>query len=138
MTGWRIGYAAASNDIIRVMSCIHNQTTGNVSLVSQSAAMAACRLDEKFTQDMLEEWEHRLMTVMRLFDKIGIDYIRPNGAIYIFFKFPLSANEILKKTGLALVPGEAFGMTGYCRMALTSPVTDLIRACARLDQLMKK
>lgn len=137
MTGWRVGYSAAPLHITQTMDVIQNQTTGNVSVVSQKAAEIAIEEQKELTKTMLDEWRHRRDTVCSIFNDIHIEYFLPEGAIYIFFKFPYSADEVLEKASVACVPGEGFGMPGYLRMSLTAAVVDLIRATARLSGLLK-
>lgn len=137
MTGWRVGYSAAPLHITQAMDVIQNQTTGNVSVVSQKAVEIAIEEQKELTGTMQEEWRHRRDTICTLFDENKIEYVRPEGAIYIFFKFPFSADQVLEKAAVACVPGEGFGMPGYLRIALTASVVDLIRATAKLSGLLK-
>ncbi len=132
MTGWRVGYLAASKEVAKAMSSVHSHVTGNVNAPSQKAAAFALDHIFDFTA-MCADYEQRRNAVMDRLARIpGLTCSRPDGAFYVFPNvqafFGKSDGEttvhssadiaqyLLKKAHVALVPGEAFEMPGYIRI----------------------
>ena len=126
MTGFRIGYIAAPQEVIAALSKIQSHLSGNVCTFAQYGALAALSLDDQLLSDRQNELQQKrdraYETVSRLFD-----CIRPQGAFYLFpdVSAVLKENEtsrvlaerLLKQTGVAVVAGEAFGMAGHLRIS---------------------
>src|SRR5512134_705324 len=85
MTGWRIGFAAGPKDLITAMANIQSQSTSNPCSISQKAAVAALRLGEQFTRNMVEEFSRRRCAIVQGLNKIpGVSCRMPSGAFYAF------------------------------------------------------
>jgi aspartate aminotransferase len=150
MTGWRIGWAAGPDDLIAAMRMIQSQVTTNPCSVSQWAALAA--LDGP--QDFLDGWRaafraRRDLVCAALAAVPGIDCPVPDGAFYVFpsvagclgrvsaggraladdFAF---AEALLEETGVAVVPGTAFGAPGHIRISFAAGEDLLREGCARI------
>jgi aspartate aminotransferase len=126
MTGFRIGYMAAASEIITAVGRLQSHLTGNVCTFAQYGALAALDMDES----TLAGWRHELEgkrnyaygRANRLFD-----CIKPRGAFYLFpdvvqhLKNGMTAIDLaahlLENFGVAVVPGEAFGMPGHIRIS---------------------
>jgi len=126
MTGFRIGYMAAGSEIITAVGRLQSHLTGNVCTFAQHGALAALDMDES----TLAGWRHELEEkrnyaygrANRLFD-----CIKPRGAFYLFpdvlqhLKNGMTAVDLaahlLENYGVAVVPGEAFGMPGRIRIS---------------------
>ncbi len=132
LTGWRIGYVIADKEIINAISSYQSHTTGNAPILSQIAAQ---KILEK--GDKTERFVKVLKKQRDLADKIlknisGISYTVPKGAFYYFIDVSkIEKNtekfcEELLKSGLALVPGEAFGYPGFVRLSFSTSTKNLI------------
>ena len=133
MTGWRIGYAAGPNWLIKSMSKYMGQTTSNPSSISQWAALAA--LDG--SQGFLDNWRSTYQTRRnRLVDGLnsikGMNCLIPPGAFYAFVDISALTNNdaefalrLLEKTGVATVPGSAFHSEGHIRMSYATSMDQI-------------
>lgn len=155
MTGWRIGYTAATENIISGMNKIQSHTTSHASSISQHAAIEAVAGPQYVISEMLEEFKKRREY---FFDELtsieGITCYKPEGAFYLF---PNIAHYIHKKTDvlkiensfdfamyllyeahIAVVPGSAFGKEGYLRLSYATSMDHLHEAVFRLRKALKK
>ena len=139
MTGWRIGYSIAPAEIRKY---ILNASFNNVgSMVSLSCAIAEYAL-EKFPviTEFRDIYRERALTMSKDLADLGFEIIEPRGAFYLFVgygKFSKKSSldfslELLEKTGVAVVPGEAFAEDGYFRIALTQDMPLLKEAVKRI------
>ncbi|MCB9438325.1 MAG: aminotransferase class I/II-fold pyridoxal phosphate-dependent enzyme [Anaerolineales bacterium] len=125
MTGWRVGYAAASADLIAAMRKIHQYTIMSAPTVAQYASIEALKAEED-VQMMLAEYDRRRRLLVNGLNELGLDTFEPRGAFYAFprvTKSGMSGEEfserLLDEEHVAMVPGSAFGDSG----------TDFVRAC---------
>ena len=126
MTGFRIGYMAASLDIIKAVGKLQSHLTGNVCSFAQHGALSALEIDKsqlaKWRIELEQKRDYAYEQAGRLFN-----CIMPQGAFYLFpdvrqqLKNGMTAmdlaSSILEKAGVAIVPGEAFGMPGHIRIS---------------------
>ena len=145
MTGWRIGYAAGPNWLIKSMSKYMGQTTSNPSSISQWAALAA--LDGP--QDFLDNWRSTYQTRRnRLVDGLnsikGMNCLIPPGAFYAFVDISALTNNdaefalrLLEKTGVATVPGSAFHSEGHIRLSYATSMDQIEAALDRINKFVK-
>ena len=145
MTGFRIGYMAASSDIIKAVGKLQSHLTGNVCSFAQHGALAALELDEGQLAKWRTELEHKrdyaYEQVSRLFR-----CIKPGGAFYLFpdvrqqLKNGLTAvdfaSTILETTGVAIVPGEAFGMPGHIRISYAVTEENLKNGLKKISEAL--
>ena len=153
MTGWRIGYAAGPEYIITAMTNVQSQSTSNPTSISQVAAEAALNGDQACIQPMLKAFRERHVYVVESLNKIpGVKCLPSGGAFYAFpdvraaianlhQKGLISAatdiaisNYLLEKSGVAVVPGSAFGLEGYIRLSFATSMQNLEQALARIHQ----
>lgn len=149
MTGWRIGYAAGSPQVIKAMKKIQSQSTSNPCSVSQAASVAALNGDQSCIQTMLKAFKERHDFVV---DRLnGIDHIQCTPSDGTFYSFPniqsfinsndrMSndvdvANHLLENAGVALVPGSAFGAEGYMRLSFATSMENLEKALDRIEKV---
>ncbi len=146
MTGWRIGYAAGPAKLIGAMKNIQSQSTSNPTSISQVAAAAALSGDQSAVKTMAHAFKQRHDRVYHLLQEIdGIDVKPADGTFYIFpsvqriidrkpsLKNDLDfADALLNETGVALVPGSAFGTEGYIRISFATSMEILEDALARI------
>ena len=138
MTGWRIGYAAGPESVIKAMKKIQGQSTSNPSSISQAAALEAITGDQSFITMMVEAFERRhdfLVDSLNAID--GIECPRSGGAFYSFPKVDGLIKRLglkddvefstycLEKLSLAVVPGSAFGSPGYVRLSFATSMDNI-------------
>jgi aspartate aminotransferase len=150
MTGWRIGYAAGPEWLIKGMKKIQSQSTSNPASISQAAAEAALAGDQSCIQVMLAAFKERHAFVLNSLNAInGIKCIPSQGA---FYSFPDCSGAIEKvsgvdddvgfaeflinEAGVALVPGSAFGAPGYMRLSFATSMENLHHAMERLERVL--
>ena len=151
MTGWRIGYAAGPESIITAMTNVQSQSTSNPTSISQVAAEAALNGDQACIQPMLQAFRERHVYVVDMLNTIpGVKCLPSGGAFYAFpdvrgaianlhQKGLINAttdiaisNYLLAKSGVAVVPGSAFGLEGYMRLSFATSMQNLQQALARI------
>jgi len=114
MTGWRLGYAAAPEWIIKLMDRMQSHSVSHPTSFVQYAGLAALKGDQSFVRGMVEEFRARRDMIMTKLNELGIEYAPPKGAFYIFMNVNRDSNEFceefLKKEHVALTPGSAFGV----------------------------
>ena len=147
MTGWRIGYTAASPEITGAMKKIQGQMTSNACSISQAAAVAALDGDHGCVHDMVEVFRQRHdFVVGRLNRGNGVHCLEAQGAFYAFPDVRGAiealdgidndielATHLIEECGVALVPGTAFGSPGYLRLSYATAMEELEQAMDRLD-----
>jgi len=142
MTGWRIGYAMATKDIISNMMKIGGYHLSCPCAVSQQAALAALNSSSDIIEQMNLEYNKRRLFFARELNKIkGISCIKPEGAFYIFANIKNTGrtseqfyDELLTRAKVVVIPGSAFGRQGegYVRIAYTLSVKKLEEALTRI------
>ena len=145
MTGWRIGYAAGPDWLIKSMSKYMGQTTSNPSSISQWAALAA--LDGP--QDFLDNWRSTYQTRRnRLVDGLnsikGMNCLIPPGAFYAFVDISALTDsdaefalQLLEHSGVATVPGSAFHSEGHIRLSYATSMVQIEAALDRINKFVK-
>ena len=152
MTGWRVGFAGGPKDIIANMSKMQSQSTSGSSAVSQAAAIAALTGPQEFVMERTANLQRRRDI---LFDKLnksnGLKCDLPEGAMYIFCscagiigkKAPngklIETDEdftmyLLNSVGVAVVQGDAYGLSPFFRASFVAPEADLIRGGDKIQE----
>jgi len=135
MTGWRIGFCAGPRHLIKAMAKIQGQSTSNPSSISQKAALAALTGPTDALEEMVRTYESRREWLVAAINATpGMHCIKPDGAFYVFpsvtdwigTQTPTGTELtddvaicewLLDETGVALVPGTAFGSPGHVRFS---------------------
>ncbi|MEX2784121.1 pyridoxal phosphate-dependent aminotransferase [Streptococcus sp. H49] len=151
MTGWRVGFAAGSEDIIAGMAKIVSQTTSNLTAVSQYAAIEALTGPQDSIEAMRQSFEKRLNTIYPLLEQVpGFELIKPQGAFYLFpnVKKAMALKgyndvtdftaAILEKAEVALVTGAGFGAPENVRLSYAADLATLEEAVRRLKAFMER
>jgi len=128
MTGWRIGYLAGPDDIVKRISVLQSHSTSNPASISQKGALAALSTKEKEIAKMRDEFQSRRDLLMKRLDKISkMIYTKPLGAFYIYcnirgFGMPAGefAKKLLEEKHVAVIPGEAFGSGSHVRLSFAT------------------
>ncbi len=148
MTGWRIGYAAGPEAIIKSMKKVQGQSTSNPCSIAQAAAVEALNGDQSFIQMMVDEFKKRHDYLVENLNKIdGVDCPTSDGAFYSFPKVEKLIKRLglkndiefstlcLEKLNIALVPGSAFGADGYVRFSFATSMENIQTAVQKLSEL---
>ena len=155
MTGWRIGYAAGSKEIIKAIAKIQSQSTSNPSSVSQAAAVEALNGTQNFISERSKVFQERRDFVVSELNKIdGINCLKPEGAFYVFpsCKDLLGKKDnkgnvlktdndfvqsMLENAGVAVVQGSAFGLDGFFRISYATSMENLKKALIKISDFCK-
>jgi aspartate/methionine/tyrosine aminotransferase len=145
MTGWRLGWAQGSEPMIRLMYKAAEFMTSNAAAMVQQAGIVALRDGEPYVSELREHYAKRRTQVLDALASIpGVSVPIPEGA---FYAFPCVAGlddstaftaDLLRKTGVALAPGVAFGPAGegYVRLCFAATEQTLADALARFREFM--
>ncbi|MCF3103362.1 pyridoxal phosphate-dependent aminotransferase [Streptomyces roseoverticillatus] len=153
MTGWRVGWVIAPQDVIKAATNLQSHATSNVSNVAQRAAIAAVSGDLSAVDEMKVAFDRRRRTIVRMLNEIdGVLCPEPEGAFYAYpsvkallgkeirGKRPATSVElaalILEEVEVAVVPGEAFGTPGYLRLSYALGDEDLAEGVSRIQKLL--
>ncbi|HEU5427638.1 MAG TPA: pyridoxal phosphate-dependent aminotransferase [Actinocrinis sp.] len=155
MTGWRVGWLAGPADVVKAATNLQSHATSNVSNVSQIAALAAVSGDLSAVHEMRVAFDRRRQTIVKMLNEIeGVHCPEPFGAFYAYpsVKGVLGreirgkqvttsaelATVILDEVEVAVVPGEAFGPSGYLRLSYALGDDDLIEGVSRIQELLSE
>jgi len=148
MAGWRIGYVAAQKELLDQMSKLHYYIVLCPSTIAQKAALAALTGPQECVRDMVREYGQRRATVLEALGEIeGISCVSPKGAFYVFpniSKFSKNddavAKTLVKKFGVATVPGSGFGRggVGHIRISFSAPVTEIKKGMDRFQKGLRQ
>jgi aspartate aminotransferase len=152
MTGWRVGWMVGPLDAIKAASNLQSHLSSNVSNISQRAAIAALTGPQDAVETMREAFDRRRQTIVAELNKIdGVLCPMPEGAFYVYPDVtgllgrtwggvtPTTSLEladlILDQAEVAVVPGEAFGPSGYLRLSYALGDAPLLEGVRRLQAL---
>ncbi len=148
MTGWRIGFAIANPDWIRIAGRIQAHTTSNPCSISQYAALAVVeRQAEDERVQMYNAFKRRRDLICDLLDEVpGLAFEKPEGAFYVYPRIvtdkPISSEafcvSLLEEGGLGTIPGSAFGSEGYIRLSFAASDDDIAEAVKRLNSFLER
>ncbi len=155
MTGWRVGWMIGPKDVIKAATNLQSHLSSNVSNVSQRAAIAALTGDLSAVHTMGEAFNRRRKLIVQLLNEIpGVTCPTPTGAFYVYpsvkgvlgkeirGKRPTTSIElaalILDEVEVAVIPGEAFGPSGYLRFSYATSDADIVEGVARVKALLSE
>ena len=144
MTGWRLGYLAGHQDVIKAAAALQSQSTSNVCSFAQRGALAAIQGPRDCVSAMAESYNRRRQLLTEGLQAIeGITLVEPRGAFYAFPQLPESAggsmdfcSRALEQAGLAVVPGLAFGNDRCIRLSCAVSRETIRDGLSRLTQLL--
>jgi aspartate aminotransferase len=144
MTGWRLGYLAGHQDVIKAAAALQSQSTSNVCSFAQRGALAAIQGPRDCVSAMTESYNRRRQLLTEGLQAIdGITLVEPRGAFYAFPQLPESAGgsmdfcrRALEQAGLAVVPGLAFGNDRCIRLSCAVSRETIRDGLSRLTQLL--
>ncbi len=155
MTGWRIGYTAAVQDVADAITCLQSHSTSNPTSISQAAALAALNGGQDTHRLMLEEYTRRRSCMLKRLAGIpditccqpgGSFYVFPNVSAYFgkFFKGKVIndatglATALLREANVAVVPGAPFGSDNYIRLSYACPLEKINEGLDRIVAFLGK
>ncbi len=155
MTGWRIGYLAGPQPVIKAATKIQSQSTSNPNSIAQKAAQEALAGPQDCVREMVSAFKKRRdFIVERLNDIEGIKCNTPQGAFYVFpdvsYYFGKScdgfeikgsldlADYLLEKAKVACVPGIAFGDDRFIRFSYATDESQIGEGLNRLEEALSK
>ncbi|WP_032121600.1 pyridoxal phosphate-dependent aminotransferase [Clostridium amazonitimonense] len=155
MTGWRIGYAAGPEKIIKLMSNIQSHTTSNPNSIAQYAAVEALEGEQETIKFMINEFKNRKDYMVDRINNINsISCINPDGAFYVMIKIDTLLNkdfngEIIKDSmdfsrllleceKVAVIPGDAFGVNNYIRLSYATSMENIKEGLNRIESFINK
>lgn len=152
MTGWRIGYAAGPEPLIKLMAKVMSQSTSNPCSVSQYAAVEALNGTQDFIKPNAALFQKRRDLVVSMLNQAsGLECPTPEGAFYVYPSCEKLigrtapsgrmigsdqdfANELLETEGVAVVFGAAFGLSPFFRISYATSEAVLEDACGRIQR----
>ncbi|MBF73129.1 aspartate aminotransferase [Candidatus Poribacteria bacterium] len=154
MTGWRIGYTAGPEDAIKAMSKIQSHSTSNPTSIAQKAALAAINGSQEPVVEMVKAFQKRRDLICQRLDVIdGVEYVRPQGAFYIFPDFSAhygrtinghsinSSQELatyfLDEAKVGAVPGDGFGADNHMRFSFATSEIEINRGLDRIQKALE-
>ena len=146
MTGWRMGYTCAPAPITKQMLKIHQYAIMCAPTMSQFAAIEAMKNGDEDVAMMRAEYNRRRRYLVGGLRGIGIDCFDPEGAFYVYPNisgYGMTSEEfcerLLNETGVAIVPGSAFGDCGegFARISYAYSVEHIAKALDRLEKFVK-
>lgn len=155
MTGWRLGWVAAPEWIIKGLNKLQGQYTSGTSSVSQMAALAAYEGDQGCVEDFREAFQRRRNLIVSLAKEVpGLEVNVPEGAFYLFPKCSSYFGKtdgkhvinnstdfalyLLEEGHVATVAGDAFGSPDYFRMSYATSDDNIIEALSRIKEVLLK
>ncbi|WP_218970582.1 pyridoxal phosphate-dependent aminotransferase [Alkalihalobacterium alkalinitrilicum] len=148
MCGWRVGYVAASENVIAPLLKLQEGMASCANTMAQMAAVAALEGPQDAVDEMVKRYKERRDLMVEGLNKIpGISVIKPGGAFYLFVNIKELgkssqefATELLKQTGVMTVPGSGFGEAGegYIRICYAKSDELLQQALERINSFVSK
>lgn len=155
MTGWRLGYVAASEKITKLMTSIQSHMTSNVNTITQYATIEALNGPVEDLQNMINEFENRRNFMVEELDKLNeVSIIKPNGAFYIMVNISAYLNiefngqkinnsvdfakVLLEEEKVAVIPGSGFGLDDYIRLSYATSMDIIKTGIDRISLFLSK
>jgi len=154
MTGWRIGYAASSVEITKLMSNMQSHATSNPNSIAQKAALAAIQGEQSCVDDMRIEFEKRRNYMYERIEKMNyVSALKPQGAFYVFVDISnllgkeiggliienasVLAKILLKEKNVAVIPCCGFGFDDHIRLSYAISMENIKKGLDRLEELIQ-
>jgi len=139
MTGWRIGYASAPDEIIKPMTKIQQHTISHPTTFAMWGAVAALKGDQSCVENMRQEFDSRRKYITGALSEMGMRTAPAEGAFYAFVNTGGDDTEVaaewLEKAHVAATPGTAFNTPGWIRLSYAAGTDRLREAMRRISEL---
>ncbi len=153
MTGWRLGYAAGPENVIKAAVRLQDHTTSCANSIAQKAAVEALRGDQTTVGLMVAEFDKRRRYIVERLGKLeGISCIMPEGAFYVFpnvsglYRLGIAGTSVgdstklvdllIEKARVAFVPGVCFGSDDHIRISFATNMDQIEEGMDRLEELL--
>jgi len=153
MTGWRIGYAAANEAIVKLMSNIQSHTTSNPNSIAQYASVEALNGEQHTIELMADEFKKRRDYMVDRINSINhISCVKPEGAFYVMVNISQLLNKtvdgkvigdsikfaelLLDKERVAVIPGAAFGTDDFIRLSYATSMENIKNGLDRIEKFI--
>jgi len=153
MTGWRIGYAAGSESVVKLMTNIQSHTTSNPNSIAQYASVEALKGEQQTIELMSKEFKTRRDFMVERINSINnLTCGKPVGAFYVMVNISkvldktVNGNKIgdsikfaellLEKEKVAVVPGAAFGTDNYIRLSYATSMENIKNGLDRIEKFI--
>jgi aspartate aminotransferase len=154
MTGWRMGWIGACEEVAKAVDSLQGQTTSNPAAATQAAAVAALNGPQDCVEEMRQQFDARRHVIHGLLNEIpGVSCTMPNGAFYALpnvsglFGRTLAGKLIrnptdfckvaLDESFVAMVPGEPFGAPDHVRLSYATDMQSIEEGCRLLKMLVE-
>jgi aspartate aminotransferase len=155
MTGWRLGYVAASENITKLMTSIQSHMTSNANTIAQYATIEALNGPVEDLNIMIQEFENRRNFMIYKLEKLNeISIIKPSGAFYIMVNISAYLNTtfkeqtinnsvefskvLLEEEKVAVIPGAGFGLDQYIRLSYATSMDIIENGIDRISTFLSK
>ena len=144
MTGWRVGYVLANKVLRSHLVKVSQYTVSSPATLSQYGGLVALTEGGEVRRN-IGVYEERANYIYEAFTKLGFDVVKPQGTFYVLLKYSKLTSEdsltfalrLLEETGVAVVPGKAFGVEGCIRIACTQGLKIIREAEKRVERFLK-
>jgi len=153
MTGWRIGYAAGSVEIVALMSNIQSHTTSNPNSIAQYASVEALNGEQDEVVKMTEQFKIRRDYMVERINSINnLSCLKPEGAFYVMVNISNVLNKsihgkvikdsmvfsdlLLEKENVAVIPGIAFGVDNFIRLSYATSMENIKNGIDRIERFV--
>jgi len=136
MTGWRIGFFAAPEEVVGQAMKVHQYCQACATSIAQYAAVAAYTGDQSSVAEMRKEYQARRDLMYEGFTRLGIYFPLPEGAFYMFVPFGRQLTGKVLSKGVVIVPGDAFGRNAkeYARLCYATSRENIAEALHRIGE----
>jgi LL-diaminopimelate aminotransferase len=140
LPGWRIAFAVGNAELVGRLRTLKTNIDSGMWLALQHAAVRGVELVPSFTAGLRELYGRRRDVLCDGLEALGMDFVRPSGALYVWMRVPggigsmAFAERLLERAAVVVGPGAAYGPTsdGYVRLSLTAPEDRLTEALERI------
>ena len=153
MTGWRLGYAAGPEEIIKAATNIQDHTTSGANSIAQKAGVEALKGNQDSVTQMISEFDKRRKYIIERLNNIkSVSCLLPQGAFYAFpkvsdlYKKKIGGqtvanssdlvNVLLEKAHVAFVPGAPFGADEYIRISYATSMVNIEKGMDRFEKFL--
>lgn len=153
MTGWRIGYLAAPVELASAINRLQSQTTSNACSFAQVASVTALTEVNDVVENMRLSFDDRRKYIMKRADELGLSYVKPKGAFYLFidisstfgksYKGKVINNSVefskqLTEYGVAVIPGSPFYADNFIRLSYAVSLKDIEEGFDRIKNFLNE
>jgi LL-diaminopimelate aminotransferase len=144
MPGWRIAFAVGNAELVGRLRTLKTNIDSGMWLAEQHGAVRAVERVPSFTAGLRELYGRRRDLLCDGLDALGLEHVRPSGALYVWVRVPggsgsvAFAERLLERAAVVVGPGAAYGPSsdGYVRLSLTAPEERLSEALARIAAVL--